>query len=76
MSSNRLSNDSCAKTAKNKNNDTQLSYVLDTMAYVHDKKDIKTAKSPAGNYMTQERSTLVDVESKLRGQTTKASGCR
>ena len=76
MSSNRLTDDDCAKSAKNKKNETQLSYVLDTISFVHQKKDISTAKSPAGNYMTQERSARVDVESKLRGQTIKASGCR
>ena len=76
MSSNRLSNDECAKVAKNNKNETQLSYILDSMPYVHNNKDITTAKSPAGNYMKEEHSSLVDVESKLRGQTTKASGCR
>lgn len=77
MSSTNLLSDKCAQSVADKNNVSTFSYIMDSMQYEHKKSTaIKyTAKNMSGNVMQEKKRDLVDVESKLRGQTKKLSRC-
>ena len=76
MSSTDLHSDSCVKKAAACGNKSTFRYIMDTMQYEHKKtKQGYTAKNMSGNVMTEKKRDLVDVESKLRGQTKKLSKC-
>lgn len=76
MSSTNLLSDKCAKTVADRNNNSTFSYVMNTQLYEHKKTAVKyNTKSMSGNVMHDKKRDLVDVESKLRGQTKKLSRC-
>ena len=76
MSDTNLLSDKCAKTVADRNNQSTFSYVMDTQQYEHKKTRVKyNTKSMSGNVMQDKKRDLVDVESKLRGQTKKLSRC-
>jgi paraquat-inducible protein B len=77
MSSTDLLSDKCAKSVADRNNDTTFNYVVDKMQYEHKKsnKIAYNAKNMSGNVMQEKKRDLVDIESRLRGQTKKLSRC-